>query len=936
MTSDKNKLICFVFFLSGFSALVFETIWFRVASLVLGSSVWSAAAVLMAFMCGLALGNAIMAARGYKIKNLYRFYIAIELAIGLSGVAVVYFMPKLSTVIAVALGALLDQSGFLNISRFCIAFFILLVPAVAMGTTLPVLQKLIHQQGDSFSSSLGRLYGWNTIGALLGVVLTELLLVKHLGITGSALTACLLNFTAALLVLRNFENSQSRIAGIGSDLQKKLTAGAAKYLLPPFMVGFTLLALEIIWFRYLLLSHDGNSTTFAIMLAMVLCGIGIGGLIIARIKPQSDLLIKLQIVLPLAAAFFTVISFYLFSVIFDAYFDAITFSFSGFILAASLLILPTSVISGMLFPLYGEMLFRQNASITLSSGALTFINTLGAALGAGLATFVLLPKLGIEKSIIVLSAAYVFTGLFFYLYALKHPVLRRGLYLTSTLSLFAITFALVSGTVERTYHSVAKNFMPGWKLVKMHEGLNETLGYFRIDSFGKPLRFTLLTNNHSMSGTNTSASRYMKLYAYFPYLVHKNIRSVLQISYGVGNTAEAVIRLDTVEKFDVVDLSKEVLELSPIIHDATGMHPLKDKRTRVYVEDGRFFLQTTRNQYDLITAEPPPPKHAGVTNLYSREYFQLIHDKLNDGGMVTYWLPGHDLYDADALAIIRAFCDVFDDCSLWNGAGLNFMLVGAKGGLKALTDSEFRAGWNSVIKDDLASIGFEAPGQLGATFLADSAILKRLTSNTAPLTDNFPQRISPDVSQVSQYTGLHAHLLNTERRKLAYLDSQYIRNIFSEKTMQDTAQYFKYEEALTALWVPAFRDSSTTKFVYLDILADNLAMNNHKFLPTVMLRSSPLEQTIIKNTSGEITKTDDFKIAHIRHLLINRDFKRAEADALEYVLSRRKNSLDYQDGYQYYLLAKALNHEAHKAALYLRPDPFSIWYSKRFLSKPAN
>ena len=264
------------------------------------------------------------------------------------------------------------------------------------------------------------------------------------------------------------------------------------------------------------------------------------------------------------------------------------------------------------------------------------------------------------------------------------------------------------------------------------------------------------------------------------------------------------------------------------------------------------------------------------------------------------------------------------------------MLFGTKGGLKALTDSAFRAGWNSVIKDDLASIGFEAPGQLGATFLADSTILKRLTSNTAPLTDNFPQRISPDVSQVSQYTGLHAHLLNTERRKLAYLNSQYIKNIFSEKTMQDTAHYFKYEEALTALWVPAFRDSSTTKFVYLDILADNLVMNNHKFLPTVMLRSSPLEQTIIKNTSGEVTKTDDFKIAHIRYLLINRDFKRAEADALDYVLSRRKNSLDYQDGYQYYLLAKALNHEAHKAALYLQPDPFSIWYSKRFLSKPAN
>src|SRR6185369_1818235 len=146
----------------------------------------------------------------------------------------------------------------------------------------------------------------------------------------------------------------------------------------------------------------------------------------------------------------------------------------------------------------------------------------------------------------------------------------------------------------------------------------------------------------------------------------------------VGNTAKAMTDSRGLETIDVVDLSRDILAMNRIVFPGETGRPLEDPRVRVHIEDGRYFLQTSDRRFDLITGEPPPPGIAGVENLYSREYFQLIHDRLADQGIVTYWLPLADLTDVSAKAILRAFCEVFDDCSLWNGSGTNLMMVGGR------------------------------------------------------------------------------------------------------------------------------------------------------------------------------------------------------------------------------------------------------------------
>ena len=155
MSNKKQiSIISAVFFLSGSSALIFETVWFRVASTVLGSSVWSAAAVLMAFMGGLAIGNGLMAAYGHRVNNPVKFYLIIEAIIGITGFSVVFLLPKLSPFVGTVLTGISDNHSFISAGRFIIACLFLLLPAIAMGTTLPVMQKLAHQYDESFIASI--------------------------------------------------------------------------------------------------------------------------------------------------------------------------------------------------------------------------------------------------------------------------------------------------------------------------------------------------------------------------------------------------------------------------------------------------------------------------------------------------------------------------------------------------------------------------------------------------------------------------------------------------------------------------------------------------------------------------------------------------------------------------------------------------------------
>ena len=803
-----TAVICAIFFVSGVSALVFESLWFRQAGLALGSSIWASSLVLAGFMGGLAAGSAIAARYGDRLRNPVRAYAIAEVAIAVTGIGIVYLLPDLGTVLVPWLRPLMNEPWLLNILRLLVAFLVLLVPSTAMGVTLPLLTKTLMAHDTRFGAVLGKLYGWNTLGAMIGAVLGEMVLVGLWGVRGTALAAGGLNMAAAAsaawLSAQPFHQLEPR-----DSITPHAWFGAAArpWLIAAFLSGFCLLALEISWLRLLLLFVMGHSVAFALMLAVVLAGIAIGGLIASwwlRRSPDAD---SLTGTLALTAGLLAVATYASFPLV-VAPFDTAQISRPVDILRVGVpLMLPVSLISGALFTAVGAGLRRRLASATETTGVLTLANTTGAALGSLVGGFVLLPVLGVERAILCVAVVY---GAFGALLWLGSPVSRRMLYATSGALLIGVALVPASPIEQRLFEMPVKRFaritethsyMPGSfpKVSAVREGLTETLMYLEIPMADRPLYHAMYMNSIPMADTEVLSRRYMKLFVYWPMAIHPDPKRALLICYGIGSTAKAMVDSDSLDVIDVVDISRDVLEMTHIIYPDETERPLSDPRVRVHIEDGRYFLRTTEERYDLITAEPPPPRSAGVVNLYTREYFQLLYDRLADGGVVTYWLPLHAGSEVSTKAILHAFCDVFEDCSLWNAIGTQLMMVGTRQLSGPVSEATFKRQWQDpVVGAEMRRLGFERPEQLGALFIGDAAYVDTLVAGARPLVDDDPKLLEAAVESFAEVDRLNRSLRDVAAAQDRFRQSALITRLWPPRLRAASLQYFGGQRLINA------------------------------------------------------------------------------------------------------------------------------------------
>jgi spermidine synthase len=139
--------------------------------------------------------------------------------------------------------------------------------------------------------------------------------------------------------------------------------------------------------------------------------------------------------------------------------------------------------------------------------------------------------------------------------------------------------------------------------------------------------------------------------------LHPAPRRALLISYGAGNTAQALLDEPSLQQLTIVDTSPEILDASRLLHP--DHDPLRDPRVRVVLEGRPAYLLSRDEQFDIVTGEPPPPEIAGVVNLYTSEYFAALARRLAPGGLATYWLPVRQFEPRGARAVIAAWCAAF-------------------------------------------------------------------------------------------------------------------------------------------------------------------------------------------------------------------------------------------------------------------------------------
>ena len=815
-------LVCFV---SGAAGLIFQVVWFHRAGLVFGRSVWATSLVLSSFMGGLACGSALVARYGHRIRRLVRTYAALEVAVAAAGVILALALPELTRAVVAATAPVAETVWLVNAVRFIVAFVALLAPATAMGATLPLLVAALTRARNGLGPALGHLYGWNTLGAVTGVAGAELWLIGTFGVAGAAGCAALLCLSAAAIAVAAAQRQDEGVparrdivpeAGHGFS---PVTPDAASHpgrrrslLAGAFLSGATLLALEVIWFRFLTMYVLSTTLAVSLMLAVVLAAIGLGGLAgSAWLRRRPRAVVRLPVVALLAGC--AVIASY-------AAFEGLTAgtqieSWSRVLWLASVLTLLPSLFSGVLFTLLGDALQRHVGVATRTAGWLTMWNTGGAMCGPPAAAFVLLPVLGMEAAFFVLAATYAAVGVLVMPGAGSWRThLRAPAVAVCGLALAAGLVRFPFGLMRDVYFTrVARPYAAdGSAIVATREGPSETILLMQQRWLDQPVYNRLVTNGFSMSGTAVSGMRYMRYFVYWPLFAHRGpIEDVLVICYGVGVTAAAALDLPGVESVDVVEISPDVVAMSDVIYPAG--HPLRDPRATLHIEDGRQFLHTTSRRYDLITGEPPPPRTPGAVNIYTREYFQLIHDRLADGGIATYWLPvARPDPGTNVNVIARAFCDVFADCSLWNATPFDLMLAGTRNASGPGSVAAFAQPWRlPALRARLEEIGLELPQQIGATFLGDAAYLRELTADAPALVDNHPRRLRPDPRAPSlsdpgygtnpQVTALYDAVLDPERARDRFTTSDYVRRLWPGELIEATLPYFDHQRVLNrVMW----------------------------------------------------------------------------------------------------------------------------------------
>jgi spermidine synthase len=796
----RLAILSVVLFLSGISALIFETLWLRLSGLAFGNSLWAAALILSSFMAGLALGTAIAASAKLRMRPL-KLYAALEIAVAVFGCTIVFALPILGELLRPLFQALWSHQTILLALRVLISFVILLIPTTAMGLTLPVILEDRYLASSHFAKAIGILYGFNTLGAVVGALVGELFLVKAFGLWGTSLIAGLLNCVAAAITLVLATKSETLTASL-TETKPRLRF-EFDYQLPwrllivSFGAGCALLALEVIWFRFLRLYVASSATAFSVMLAVVLAGIGLGGIASGTLakKVRASALPVLLII----AAILTLLCYIFFPIpkLAEGEKNFYLESWTQIARVSFALMFPIAFLSGILFPAIATRVQESVGSRMNSVGITTLFNTAGAAIGPLLAGFLLLPRIGFQTSLIVCAIVYAILGLVVVIlpgYAFarvprnkqRDATAAAGLALGWLLIVFIVAIVFFPRHRDEMHFANARKLYESEEqhLVKKIEGETGTWQLLRRDLFGQPYYYRLMTDGFSMSATNPVNQRYMRLFAYLALTLNPQPQNALLIAFGCGVTANALTQDVDLKHIDVVDISKEAFALADDYRDAGYSNALRDRRVSAIVQDGRFFLQAGPNRYDIITGEPPPPKVRGSVNLYTEQFFKLMSDRLNDGGIATFWLPVYQLNVEEAKSILHAFHDALPNTLIWSSSDEEWIMMGIKGAPRKIDNRQLRRLWDyAKTRADLARIGVEVPEQVAALFVMDGHEIDRIASAAKPLTDFYPKRLGDVTAEdpaIHEFTSGYMQASEATRR---FRSSQLIQQIFPDEIL---------------------------------------------------------------------------------------------------------------------------------------------------------
>lgn len=655
-------------FFSGWATLCYELIWVGRLGDMLGHSAYAINIILSVFFFGLGAGGFVIGRLADRTRGSIAVFVGVELGMAAYAVA---FDPLLSLADALYLyfasPETTSASGLWVKGAMSAA--LLAVPTFLMGGSLPAAARHCIRGGQRIAGRIGWLYGINTIGAALGVLMTIFLVLPHFGLSVGLWCAICANLlasgTAWLARYPAAQNEADEKDAVPSSPAESVGGRGLPVviLIAAFAAGAVSIAYEVLWTRALASRFFGSVYSYAIILLVYLLCLGGGSLLVALLDRLKMVHRRTVAVLPMVAGLAGLLSVVMigriplladkFQTGADRTFGSVTLMELGYCLA--IMAVPIALF-GMNLPILIRLGLRRTTRLGGSIGGIFFANSVGSVLSPLVIGFWLMPLLGVRNVLLLAaSAAVLFGALVLWPWAVASAKWR----VTGIVVCVGLGAALVM--------SLPKDIRL-WRdlqypdLVEYREGVTASVAVLENEVGSRIIQ---INSDYRFGGAAGRYAQYRQ--ALMPLALHPAAMSSLFIGMGTGGTAGAATQVRELA-VDALEISPGVVQMLRHFDDDNfnlRERAASDDRVRVLCVDARQFLRTTRQRYDVVVADLFNPRQDKVGMLYSREHFLDIKRCLRGGGLFCQWVPVYRLPADQLRSVMATFCGVFEHWQMW-------------------------------------------------------------------------------------------------------------------------------------------------------------------------------------------------------------------------------------------------------------------------------
>jgi len=683
--------VSLLLFGSGFCALTYETIWLRQFRLIFGASTAASAAVLAIFMGGLGLGGILLGRRVEGSRNPLAFYGLLELGVAVSAAltpALFFIVRKAYLAIGGSFGM---PSALAAIVRLLLATLVLAVPTLLMGGTLPAAARAIESHADERRRRVAIAYGLNTLGAVAGALATTFFFAERLGSLRTIIAAALINAMVGLAAML-ISNS---LRGRRDELEEETAEAAEALIAPRFVygaaaaVGFAFLLMELVWYRMLAPLLGGTTFTFGLILAVALLGIGSGSFLYSLAQRRAS--VAGFALCCACEALFMAIPF--------AWGDGIAeialllrslgaLGFRGYLAGWSfvtfVVIFLPAFVSGLQFPLLISLLGKGRRGVAREIGMAYAWNTAGAIVGSLAGGFGFLPLLtapGVWRVVIAFLAAI---AIFFVIASRGSTSMRIGAIVAAGVAVVLLT---ATGPTAFWRHTpigagrvspagITPNKLRDMEASRRRETVWEADGIESSVSVADEDGYAFIVNGKGDGHARFDAGTQV-MSGVLAGVLHPSPRRAVVVGLGTGSTAGWLGDLRSIERVDVVEIEPAISHVAEMCTPVNRDMP-HNKKVHVVYGDGREFLLAGKGMYDVISSEPSNPFRAGISSLFTAEFYQACLSHLNRDGVFIQFLQAYEV-DAPTIRIAYAtITSVFPNVETWQSKGGDLLLVGSR------------------------------------------------------------------------------------------------------------------------------------------------------------------------------------------------------------------------------------------------------------------